>query len=56
MSDHLVQISHIRLNVAMEDAHVTVLNLDESPTDKNTFFAVYDGHGGNSLLFFSGSF
>jgi protein phosphatase 2C family protein 2/3 len=35
----------------MEDAHVTVLNLDESPTDKNTFFAVYDGHGGNSLFF-----
>jgi len=30
----------------MEDAHTTILNLDGSPSDKNAFFAVYDGHGG----------
>jgi protein phosphatase 2C family protein 2/3 len=32
----------------MEDAHVTVLDLDEGQEDTNTFFAVYDGHGGAS--------
>lgn len=31
----------------MEDAHATVLNLDEKVGDeKASFFAVYDGHGG----------
>lgn len=31
----------------MEDAHATVLNLDERKGDeKASFFAVYDGHGG----------
>ena len=30
----------------MEDAHTTVLTLDEDSADPNTFFAVYDGHGG----------
>jgi len=30
--------------VAMEDAHATVLELDVR--EKNAFFAVYDGHGG----------
>lgn len=47
---------------AMEDAHAAVLDLDEGKTDSNTFFAVYDGHGGMShrsvllrfLTFFSG--
>ena len=29
----------------MEDAHVTMLDLDNAP-DSNAFFAVYDGHGG----------
>jgi protein phosphatase 2C family protein 2/3 len=33
----------------MEDAHVTLLTLEENTTDKNTFFAVYDGHGGKLL-------
>lgn len=33
---------------AMEDAHAAVLNLDETK-DSNTFFAVYDGHGGRSI-------
>lgn len=32
---------------AMEDAHAIVLDLDEGK-DGNTFFAVYDGHGGTS--------
>ena len=31
----------------MEDAHAVVLDLDEGgSSDKNAFFAVYDGHGG----------
>jgi serine/threonine protein phosphatase PrpC len=31
----------------MEDAHATILDLDEEGLpDKNAFFAVYDGHGG----------
>jgi protein phosphatase 2C family protein 2/3 len=30
----------------MEDAHATILNLDEATDETNTFFAVYDGHGG----------
>lgn len=32
----------------MEDAHTAVLDLDESAEKSNTFFAVYDGHGGKS--------
>ena len=32
------------LYVAMEDAHATVLELDDK--EKNAFFAVYDGHVG----------
>lgn len=34
----------------MEDAHTTVLRLDEEAEESNTFFAVYDGHGGTSIL------
>jgi protein phosphatase 2C family protein 2/3 len=30
----------------MEDAHAIVLSLDEGVEKSNTFFAVYDGHGG----------
>jgi hypothetical protein len=33
---------------AMEDAHAIVLSLDEGEESSNTFFAVYDGHGGAS--------
>lgn len=45
----------------MEDAHATVLNLDEKTGDeKASFFAVYDGHGGqyfhNSSAFLKDSF
>lgn len=33
--------------ISMEDAHATVLNLDDRTGDeKASFFAVYDGHGG----------
>ena len=36
----------------MEDAHAVSLNLDD-PEDENsnTFFAVYDGHGGTQAFF-----
>lgn len=30
----------------MEDAHAIDLNLDGDEDKSNTFFAVYDGHGG----------
>lgn len=40
--------------ISMEDAHATVLNLDGSESEKNAFFAVYDGHGGSSVAKFSG--
>lgn len=33
---------------AMEDAHAIVLDLDKDSNTPNTFFAVYDGHGGAS--------
>lgn len=36
----------------MEDAHTTELSLDDGG---NAFFAVYDGHGGQSIARFSGS-
>jgi hypothetical protein len=35
----------------MEDAHAIVLSLDEGELTSNTFFAVYDGHGGTSYYF-----
>ncbi|KAG0693181.1 PP2C-domain-containing protein [Suillus ampliporus] len=40
--------------ITMEDAHVTILTLEENTTDKNTFFAVYDGHGGSTVARFAG--
>lgn len=39
----------------MEDAHVAALSLEENTGDKNTFFAVYDGHGGKLSAFSCGS-
>jgi serine/threonine protein phosphatase PrpC len=34
-------------STGMEDAHATILSLDEKVGDeKASFFAVYDGHGG----------
>ncbi|KAH9936300.1 phosphatase 2C-domain-containing protein [Fomitopsis serialis] len=38
----------------MEDAHTIALNLDESEDDTNTFFAVYDGHGGGAAAKYAG--
>lgn len=37
----------------MEDAHAVALELDEPQSDtiSNTFFAVYDGHGGMVLTY-----
>jgi serine/threonine protein phosphatase PrpC len=36
----------------MEDSHAISLNLDEPQDDanSNTFFAVYDGHGGMEVF------
>lgn len=36
----------------MEDAHTIALSLDEGKDNSNTFFAVYDGHGGMSYVLF----
>jgi len=38
----------------MEDAHAIVLDLDEGKEKSNTFFAVYDGHGGGTVAKFAG--
>jgi len=38
----------------MEDAHAIVLDLDEGSETTNTFFAVYDGHGGGTVAKFAG--
>ncbi|KZT73787.1 PP2C-domain-containing protein [Daedalea quercina L-15889] len=38
----------------MEDAHTITLNLDGSQDDSNTFFAVYDGHGGGAAAKYAG--
>ncbi|KAJ6512254.1 phosphatase 2C-like domain-containing protein [Mycena vitilis] len=40
--------------ITMEDAHAVVLDLDEGKEDTNTFFAVYDGHGGGTVAKFAG--
>lgn len=40
--------------ISMEDAHTAVLNLEESNDKKNSFFAVYDGHGGGTVARFAG--
>ena len=36
----------------MEDAHAIVLDLEAANKKKNSFFAIYDGHGGAPLLSF----
>jgi protein phosphatase PTC2/3 len=44
-----------QLFLGMEDAHATVLNLDEKKGDeKASFFGVYDGHGGSTVAKFTG--
>ncbi|OSD07240.1 PP2C-domain-containing protein [Trametes coccinea BRFM310] len=40
--------------ITMEDAHTAVLDLDGEPTESNTFFAVYDGHGGSAVAKYAG--
>ncbi|KAJ7935621.1 PP2C-domain-containing protein [Mycena leptocephala] len=40
--------------ITMEDAHAIVLDLDGGKDDSNTFFAVYDGHGGGTVAKFAG--
>ena len=38
--------------IGMEDAHAIVLDLEAANKKKNSFFAIYDGHGGAPLLSF----
>jgi protein phosphatase 2C family protein 2/3 len=40
--------------ITMEDAHAAVLDLDQQPDKSNSFFAVYDGHGGSTVAKFAG--
>ena len=47
--------------ISMEDAHTTILDLlanfplaQKSHTSKISFFAVFDGHGGDKVALFSG--
>lgn len=41
--------------INMEDAHATILNLDEDNADDHVaFFGVYDGHGGEKSAIFTG--
>ncbi|EJF63408.1 PP2C-domain-containing protein [Dichomitus squalens] len=40
--------------ITMEDAHTALLNLEEDAPDGNTFFAVYDGHGGSAVARYAG--
>jgi len=37
----------------MEDAHAVILDLDENGSEMDAFFAVYDGHGGESVAKFA---
>ncbi|KAI0072866.1 PP2C-domain-containing protein [Panus rudis PR-1116 ss-1] len=40
--------------ITMEDAHTVDLNLDQKQDKSNTFFAVYDGHGGGATAKYAG--
>ncbi|KIM77295.1 hypothetical protein PILCRDRAFT_622146 [Piloderma croceum F 1598] len=39
--------------IKMEDAHAAVLSLDGADEQSNAFFAVYDGHGGDTIAKFA---
>ena len=38
----------------MEDAHTTLLKLDQEKYSKFSFFAVFDGHGGSNAAHWAG--
>ncbi|OCH91844.1 PP2C-domain-containing protein [Obba rivulosa] len=40
--------------ITMEDSHAALLNLEDGNGGAHTFFAVYDGHGGNMVAKFAG--
>ncbi|KAF5389196.1 hypothetical protein D9757_003529 [Collybiopsis confluens] len=40
--------------ITMEDAHASLLDLDEEKNDHTAFFAVYDGHGGGTVAKYAG--
>ncbi|KAG6377097.1 PP2C-domain-containing protein [Boletus reticuloceps] len=40
--------------ITMEDAHAAILTLKEGTKEKNSFFGVYDGHGGSTVAKFAG--
>ncbi|KAF9533253.1 phosphatase 2C-like domain-containing protein [Crepidotus variabilis] len=40
--------------ITMEDAHTAILDLDGTGDKTNTFFAVYDGHGGSTVARYAG--
>ena len=40
----------------MEDAHAIVLDLEAANDKQNSFFAVYDGHGGAPIMSYPNKF
>lgn len=40
--------------INMEDAHATILSMNEDGDDQVAFFGVYDGHGGEKAAIFTG--